>query len=236
MVVSPSDHDLWKQCERLEYDVFLRAGYVSKSSEARIDSFDGYEQMEFIAVLDDEGSGSALGAGSSGVLRIVYPPEGRRIRKEWFPSLCHARRLDYTFAQYRHDKSLKSPEGDNRSTYLFADAYDRIMRLDPGKCIDLSSIAISSSCRGSDVFAKLITRTMTRTWESPPARYGLLVVDSGYCRKMQRKLPIEDLGPPVMYWGSHSIPVIIDSCAIPKGLHKLFLFLYRAKGYLGLRE
>ena len=236
-VVHPCDHALWMQCERLEYDVFSGAGYVSTSKESRIDFFDSYKKMEFIAVFDEGRSSCTSGAAFSGVLRIVYPPEERRMQKQWFPTLCHARRLDYTSTEFRHDESLRLPKGDNRSVYLFADAYDRIMRLDPRKCIDLSTISIASNCRGGNVSAKLITRTMTRTWETPPARYGFLVVDSGYCRKNQsRNIPLEDLGPPVMYWGSHSIPVIIDSYTLLKGFHKLFLLFYRAKGYVGLRE
>ena len=154
-----------------------------------------------------------------------------------FPTLCHAGQLDYTAAEFRLSDSLESPRGDNQRVYLFADAYDRIMRLDPGKCLDLSTISIAPDYRGGRVYAKLITRTMTRTWETPPSRYGFLVVDAGYCRRLQaKKLPLEDLGPPVMYWGSLSIPVIIDSYTLPKGFQKLLIFLYRMKGYLGLKE
>ena len=236
-VVHQEDHELWQQCERLEYDVFSEAGYLPGSDNSRIDAFDGYKKMEFVAVFNEECSGPKLGDALSGVLRIVYPPKGSQMQKNDFPTLCHARRLDYTAAEFQLSESLESPGGDNQSVYLFADTYDRIMHLDPGKCLDLSTISIALNHRGGNVYSKLITRTMTRTWETPPSRYGFLVVDAGYCRKLQtQKLPLEDLGPPVMYWGSRSIPVIIDSYNLPQGFYKLLIFFYRIKGYLGLRN
>ena len=87
-VVHQEDHELWQQCERLEYDVFLEAGYLPGSDNPRIDDFDGYRKMEFIAVLDEGRSSCTSGAALSGVLRIVYPPEERRMQKQWFPTLC----------------------------------------------------------------------------------------------------------------------------------------------------
>jgi len=80
-------------------------------------------------------------------------------------------------------------------------------------------------------------RTVTRVWEQPPLRYCFGAPDHKYYSRYKDKgLPITELGPSVHYWGSPTIPILIDLNRALKGIQKIIIFIYRLKGYFGMRN
>ena len=237
IIVKPDQQNLWHKCERLEYDIFHDCGYIQPSAKNRIEYFDEYKRVEFIAAIFDSRQGFPEHEKLMGVMRIVYPSNDTNQKiADTFPTLRNARKIGYSSWAASENSSLKVPFENNNVLWLFSDRYDQVMKLNPSHCIDLATIAISSEGRRMKAIYAINARAVTRVWEQPPLRYSLLAVDHGvYCRYKAKGLPITELGPPVLYWGSLTVPILIDFNQIPTGIQKIMIFLYQLKGYIGIK-
>ncbi len=231
--VTRSDDALWRECEKLEYDVFYESGYIQASNALRIKEFDRYYKMEFVAAFLIEREKAQFEKKLSGVTRIIYASDKRKNIKDQFPTLFHAKRLNYSSRESFGDLKLKPPSQNGKTLWLYSDKYDQVMKLDPHACIDLTSIAVIPNRRDGRISKVITLAVLLRSWEQPPIRYGFGVVDELFLKKIiERNLPFDELGPSVMYWGSPSIPTLVDSFKIPKGFQKLLIPAYRLKGHL----
>jgi hypothetical protein len=234
-VVTKSDEWLWRECEKLEYDVFFDCGYIPASDDQRFNRFDRYDNMEFMAAFVIENGKTQCQKHLSGLVRVVYSSDPIKPLAEQFPTLLHARLLDFSSREALDNQRLKPPSEETQYVWLYSDQNDRISKLDPRRCIDLATMAILPDWRDGKTSKALTTAVLLRGWEKPPVRYALGVMDEPFFLKaIERNLPFEALGPSVMYDGSLSIPVLIDSYKIPRGFQKLILLLYRIKGHLKL--
>jgi hypothetical protein len=232
-VVTRADGALWRECEKLEYGVFLNCGYIQLSDDQRIEKFDRYDNMEFMAAFVIENGKTQCQKNLSGLVRVVYSSDPINSLAEQFPTLLHANLLDFSSRDAPDNLRLMPPSEEIQCIWLYSDQNDRISKLDPRRCIDLATMAILPRWRDGKTSKALTTGVLLRGWEKPPIRYALGVMDESFFRKaIERNLPFEALGPSVMYEGSPTIPVLIDSYKIPKGFQKLILFLYRIKGHL----
>ena len=228
-----SDHSLWRDCEKLEYDVFLESGFVQESDDQRISLFDRYDNMEFFAAFVIDKEKAQFKKRLSGVARVIYASDERKNINEQFPTLFHAKRLNYSSREAFDDTKLTSLGEDNKTLWLYSDEYDRVMKLDPRACIDLASIAVIPSRRDGEIPKVITIAVLLRSWERPPIRYGFGAVDEIFLKKIiERNLPFEALGPSVMYWGSPCVATLVDSFKIPRGFQRLLIPVYRLKGYL----
>jgi hypothetical protein len=64
-------------------------------------------------------------------------------------------------------------------------------------------------------------------------RYAIATIDSPFYEKLkQRNLPWEDLGRPVVYWGSETSPALIDGYQLFNGLGKAAIPFFRIRGMM----
>ena len=141
-------------------------------------------------------------------MRIIYAPDARQMGPGLFPTLDHAKEL-------RIDPEKLA----------------RIMTMDPRRCIDISTMAIPREKRDARASRALTTAIMKQVWGTPRLRYALATIDTVLYGKLKaRDLPFEDLGPSVFYWGSPSMATFIDSYRVLKGLRKLVIAGYAARG------
>jgi hypothetical protein len=231
-IIKPSDHSLWNKCERLEYEIFRECNYIPISAECRIDDFDCYSKMEFLAAFETDGKKSYKEKKLFGTLRVVYSSRDKTNGKESFPTLHHAKRLDYNSNDSQQDSKLKPPYEDNETLWLYADIHDWLMSCDPRKFVDWAAMAVTKEGRDIKATANLLARAVKRAWGQPPIKYCFVAADLDIAIRYKEKIPqIVDLGPPVMYWGSKTMPFLVDLYQLPKGLQKLLILVYRIKGY-----
>lgn len=232
-IVKPFDQPLWNKCERLEYEIFRACDYVPISAECRIDDFDCYPTMEFLAAFEKSAQKSYIEKRLFGTLRVVYSPREKKIKKESFPTLNHAKRLDYNSNESQQGSKLKPPYEDNETLWLYADIYDWLMSCDPRKFVDWAAMAVTKEGRDIKATANLLGRAVRRAWGQPPIKYCFVAADLDIAKRYKEKIPqIVDLGPPVQYWGSKTLPFLVNLYQLPKGLQKLLILVYRIKGYM----
>ncbi len=235
-IVRFSDYKMWRACEKLEYEIFLESGYISASDDQRINEFDRFNNMEFVAVMVIKNENVPFEKRLSGAVRVIYGSDDRKTIQEQFPTLLHAKRLNYSYQEALSDPKLKPPYENNQSLWLYSNHYDRVLKLDPRKCIDIAAMAIIPSRRDGNISKILVTGVLLRGWEQSPIRYAIAAADETFYKKIkERNLPFEALGPSIMYWGSPTIPTLVDSFEIPKGFQRLLIPFYRLRGYLNLR-
>ena len=144
-------------------------------------------------------------------------------------------RLDYTLNDFLHDSTLKPPYEDNETLWLYADKFDRLMACDPRKFVDWAAMAVTEKGRDIKATASLLAAAGKKVLEQPPIKYCFLAVDCEVIQKYKERIPqIVDLGPPSMYWGSKTIPILANVYQLPKGIQKLLILVYRIKGYVQL--
>lgn len=208
-MILPTEKTLWRRCEALEYRVFLESGYVEESPAERIADFDRYGPMEFLAAFMGD---RRLPPGQrllTGVIRIVYAPLAREMGPGLFPTIDHAKDLGIP------PENLK-----------------RVLAMEPGRCIDIATMAIPKENRDARASKALIAATATRVWEQPRLRYGFAAIDTPFYGKLKKRgLPFEDLGPPSMYMGSLSTATMIDGFRAPCGLRNILIPLLKFRGY-----
>jgi hypothetical protein len=234
-VITPSNKVLWDACEALEYKIFLQSGFISASSDARISDFDSYERMEFIAGFSRESTKSPLVERLVGALRLVYPSDKHTLLREAFPTIQGARPLSYSSEDLLADKSLRPPFEDNKTLWLFADKYADVLAMHPKQFLEMATGSVTEKGRRLKAVVAMASRTITRAWEQPPIRYALLALDTEAYNKWSLLVPpkaFSVLGPTVQYWGSPTIPLMVDLLLLPKGGLKLLIPFYRLKGYL----
>ncbi|UCH21444.1 MAG: hypothetical protein JSU83_23600 [Deltaproteobacteria bacterium] len=234
-VVKPNSYRMWEECERLEYKIFRACGYIPVSKDKRLQFFNAYKRMEFIAAYTRAGKMPRDDKQLLGILRIIYPANTNQMLNEMLPTLRQARRLEYSHQDALANTSLKPPFEDNQTLWLYADAYDLAMHLNPKKCYDWATVGVTQQGQERKVINGIFARAVTRTWAQPPLRYCFIAVDNEvYSRYKAKESKILTLGPSVMYWGSPTVPILIDFHKIAKGIQKLLIPVYRLKGYLGL--
>jgi len=234
-VITPSNKVLWDACEALEYEIFLQSGFISASSDARISDFDSYERMEFIAAFSRDSTKSPLVERLVGALRLVYPSDKDTMLREAFPTIQEAKILSYSSEDVLADKSLRPPFEDNKTLWLFANKYADVLSMHPKQCFDMSTGSVTEKGKRLKAVVAMASRTITRAWEQPPIRYALLALDSDAYDKWSALVPpkaFSVLGPMVQYWGSPTIPLMVDLFLLPQGGLKLLIPFYRLKGYL----
>ena len=235
-VVKRCDEHLWKCCEEMEYNIFFECGYVSESVNNRINFFDCYEKMEFIAAFSSNSKTDSREANPIGIMRIVYASNGNAMKKEMFPTLHHARKLGYSSHDAINKSSLRPPFEDNKTLWLYSDRFSEALVLNPSRCIDMATIAISEEGRKLKASIAIISRMITRIWEQPPIRYAFVAMDTEvYDKWKARDVPHGvhiPLGPSVQYSGSPTTPILMDSFMYPRGIRKLIILLFWLKGYL----
>lgn len=209
IVVRPEDRVLWRQCETLEYSVFLESGYVEENPTDRLADFDCYTPMVFLAAFTGNRKLPLEQRRLSGVVRLVYAPHARKMGPGLFPTIDHAKELEIP------PENLK-----------------RVQVMNPRRCIDIATMVISKEKRDANASKALISKIMTWGWEHPHLRYAFAAIDTLLYRKLrERRLPFEDLGPSVMYMGSETTATVIDAFRIPNGLWKFVIPLLKLRGY-----
>lgn len=239
-IVKRCDEHLWKCCEDLEYNIFFECGYVGESVSQRIDFFDCYGKMEFIAAFSFNSKTDPRKTNLIGIMRIVYASNGNTMKKEMFPTLHDARKLSYSSHDAINYPSLRPPFEDNKTLWLYSDKFSEALVLNPSRCIDMATIAVSEEGRKLKASIAIISRMITRIWEQPPIRYAFVAMDTEVYDKWKvRDVPHGvhiPLGPSVKYNGSPTTPILMDSFMYPMGIRKLIILLFRLKGYLKLTK
>lgn len=235
-VIERSDALLWNCCEEIEYTIFFECGYLCESENKRINDYDCYEKMEFIAAFTPDSKVEFEERKPLGIMRLVYASNGNVMKKDVFPTLQHSKRLDYSSNEAILDPSLIPPFEDNKTLWLYSDKYDEAMRINPLRCVDLATIAVSEEGRNLKASIAIIRRMITRIWEQHPIRYAFVAMDTEVYDKWKvRDVPHgvhTPLGPSVQYWGSPTTPILMDSFLYPRGIQKIVILLYRLKGFL----
>ena len=218
-IISADSSDMFKKCEKFEYDVFLNplpdqpdVHYISPQPEERITYYDKYPFTEFIAAfLKEDGQRNVRKMKLIGTVRMVYAPHTEKMAPNLFPTVDAAEDIG-----------------------IYPEKLAQLYRMNPRQIADISAIATCREARESKDPAPskaLITRVMTRGWELHPIRYGLAMNDEPFHKRLiSRGLPWMDLSPSTMYWGSPTIAGIIDSYRIPKGFLKVAVPFHKAKG------
>jgi hypothetical protein len=183
--VRPEDEKLWRLCEGVEYEVFLEQGYIASNSFRRIHEFDRYRQGLFIAAVREESGYPPCFQDITGVMRFIHSTDESRMKKGLFPTIDASDRLK-----------------------ISVEKRNRLMSIDPRNCMDLSSIAIRRQHRGTDTGAILSEYCLKC---KPEIQYILAAIDSRIHKVLKRYLLVmQELGPPVYYWGSLTTAVLID--------------------------
>mgnify|MGYP005634538917 CR=1 FL=1 len=220
-IISADSRDMFKKCEKFEYDVFLNplpdqpdVHYISPQPEERITYFDKYPYTEFIAAfLKGDDKRDVRKMKLIGTVRMVYAPHTEKMAPNLFPTVDAAEGIG-----------------------IYPEKLAGLYRMNPKCIVDVSTMATCKEAKESKDPAPskaLITRAMTRLWELHPIRYGLAMNDEPFHKKMlSRGLPWKDLSPATMYWGSSTIAGIIDFYRVPKGFRRAAVLLYKARGYL----
>jgi hypothetical protein len=235
-IVKRSDILLWNSCEKTEYNIFFECGYTDESEKKRINDFDCYQKMEFIAAFNPGSKYKHQDTKPLGVMRLVYTANQNVMKTDLFPTLQHSKKLGYTSYDAAIDLSLSPPFTDNDTLWLFSDKYDEVMKISPSKCVDLATIAVSEEGRNQKASVAVIARMITRIWEQYPIRYAFVAMDTEvYNRWKERDVPPGvhiPLGPSVQYWGSPTTPILMDSFFYPRGLQKVVIPLFRMRGFI----
>lgn len=204
VTITPSDKELWKKCELLEYQVFLDAGYIKENSHRRLVDYDRFENSEIIAVVSDQ--------EIVGTWRNIFAPNERKMRKGLFPTIDSAEELRINQMHYEWLMGL------NPQTIvdLSAAAIRRDFR--NGKISNL-------------LFQKVIRRVFGSPplrfgLGAPDAAVLKYYKKIGF-------YPLE-LGKPTLYWGSMTTPILIDTHRVLKSFPSaIFPFLFlRTQGHL----
>jgi len=107
----------------------------------------------------------------------------------------------------------------------------KLMAMDPRRFIDIATMAVPAEGRDGRASRALITGLMRYVWGTAPLRYVLAAVDAVFYGKLKaRGLPFEDLGPPVLYWGSPSTATFADARRISWGFGILLSSYDRLRG------
>ncbi len=208
VIVTPKDKDLWARCEKLEYDVFLQAGYIEPNPEKRIVDYDSYKEVEILAALWGTKNQSNKDKTLTGVYRYITGLRKDKMDFGIFPTIDAYKKLG-----------------------ISEDKMEMLMKLNPKKVVDTSSMAIGEKYRDYVSSNLLWMRMFTRAWELG-IRYGVAAIDTSFFLKLKKRFPCEEMGPPKMYWGSYTTPTFIDSYKFAKGIKRLGVYGYRVKGLI----
>jgi hypothetical protein len=161
-VVGPND-DLWSQCERLEYDVFLESGYIQENPQKRLVDYDRYiPRTQFIAAFAGDRSSPFKDGRPVGTVRLVSASDDPDMNAGHFPTLDAA-------IPYHDEREIPDLDRFNHSIYMRHDQYSRLMRLNPKMVIDIAAMAVSREKRDSNASIALIKKIITRVLEDQHA-------------------------------------------------------------------
>lgn len=208
IIVNPQNTDMWKRCESLEYNIFLKTGYIKPTPEKRIKDYDPYHEVEMIAALKGKKGQDSQEKILTGVYRYIVASKKNKMDFGLFPTIDAYEKLGIS------DSELS-----------------KLMKLNPQKVIDTTSMAVSPEYRDYVTSKLLWTRMFTRAWELG-IRYGVAAIDHDFFLRLQKRFPCRALGPSKMYWGSYTTPTFIDSYDFARGTKKIIMYSYRAKGQI----
>ena len=206
-IVTSQNKDLWRKCELLEYETFLKAGYIEPTPEHKITEYNEYSEEMIAAFISKRGK-STNEKILIGVSRLTTALKKDKMDFGLFPTIDSYQELG--ISKYRLDK---------------------LMTLNPKKVADITSIAAHPQYREYKAPKFILKRVITRAWELG-VRYGVAAIDNDVFLKLQKKYQCYALGPPKMYWGSYTTPTFIDSYDFLKGFKKALIHGYRCKGLL----
>lgn len=212
-IITSCDDPLWVGCENLEFKTFKNCNYINPTGRHRIDDFDGYQASVFVF---SKGPDTSI----TGASRLILN-SSKDMHPSYFPTLACARRLDHSTEFPAYIPGQKSKE--NQTLFFYPKAYDNILKLPARRCLDAATIAIVPEKRGTKTWAKITSRTLTFAWEHS-IRYLMLASDSRvFAKLIFRGLPFKPIGPVTEYWGSPTIPALLDTYNVPKGLGKILI-------------
>ncbi len=194
------DNVIWGACESMEYETFTAP------------DIGFYEENDNGRIPDFDGFGrqefvaAMIAERVVGVMRLGYSDE-KNMKEGLFQTYDHRGHLHVFPAMEKYLESL-----------------------DPKKTVDMSTMAIASDVRDAETSKAIITRTFQRIWETE-RRHALACIDTPFYRKLKsRALDFQDLGPSTYYWGSPTTASVLDTYSVPKGMNRLFIPYWRAKG------
>ncbi|MFW5983153.1 MAG: hypothetical protein ACOCQ4_01535 [bacterium] len=221
--VVEEETELIKRCKDLEYRVFLDEDYIKPNEEEELLDYKEYPNYYFIAAFADD--------KLVGCWRNIYEPDKKRMDEGVFPTIDSGLVISRGFDVEGYNEHAQKTRKDDK-LLIYEDQYEKMMKLDPRKTVDMCSAAILKEHRTGDVSKALFSKVLTSALEMPPIRHGLGVPDTRWYEKIvERGYPLEPLGPSTFYWGSESTPIYVDFFAVPKGIQKLAIPIYRTKGY-----
>lgn len=219
-----SSPDLIEKCKSLEYRVFLEEDYIRPNDEEELLDYKVYPHYYFLAAFE--------GKKLVGSWRNIYEPNKARMREDIFPTIDSAFVIPRDFDVEAYNKNAKENRADGK-LLIYEDQYEKLMKLDPRKTIDMCSAAILKEHRTGEISKALFAKVLTSALEKPPVKHGIGVPDTRWYEKVvERGYPIEPLGPSIFYWGSHSTPIYVDFFDVPKGVQKAIIPACRAAGHM----
>jgi len=220
VVVTKENQELWRRCELLEYKVFLEEDYISENSEKRLLEYDKYDHFLIAAFLGNP-KNNYENRKLVGVLRVGDAKQAIEADTGLFSTLDAQDRIEF-----------------------YPDMLKTMLDVHPQSVLDLAAMAILKENRCSRISRALIAGFITCALEmifsrrrdqlqAPQLRYILAAADErvydrfiGRSFPMLGKLPIAGLGKPTMYWGSVTVPIMLDAdAAISPKLHRVLYML-----------
>lgn len=181
-IFSQNDKE-FKDCEFFEYSVFQKNQYVEANPEQRIHYFDKFESQSMIAVYLE---GQMVGA-----VRMIYSSK-EKMESHLFPTLDAIARL-------------KDENPGEQITFPEVEA--KLYALAPRHLVDISTISTNTS-KTKPIL--MLFPAIFEHMKSTNKPIGLAFNDVPFHKKMLRLgIPWTEIGPPIFYWGSDSIPAFV---------------------------
>jgi N-acyl-L-homoserine lactone synthetase len=197
---------LWKECEDLEYKVFLDKKYIKKNPQNRITEYDDYiDNTEFIVAVEN-------GKEVVGGMRIIYSPNNKTMGKGQFPIVDFGKKLDYTIKEAESNQNLSPSYEDDKTLWLYSDEWKKMMKLDPRKVLEFITMTVRKDKRDGIVSTLLYTELFynlpkkNKNIENIFAVYDHSVAQ----RTLERGVPYKEIGPIVKYMGSKTISFVLN--------------------------
>ncbi|MCG8615856.1 MAG: hypothetical protein MI802_06535 [Desulfobacterales bacterium] len=222
-IITSCDDPLWGDCETLEFEVFKACNYIEHTGKYRIDDFDDYQASVFVL---SKGRDLAV----TGASRLVLN-SSKDMQPGYFPTLACGKCLERS-----HRSPAYVPGGSRegkQTLFFYPEAWENILKIPARRCLDAATMAVAPEQRDTKAWGTITSRTLTFAWEHS-IRYLMLAADSRVFEKLlHRGLPFAPLGPAVEYWGSPTIPALLDTYRVPGGLARLLIPAVKLKKRIG---
>jgi hypothetical protein len=173
----------FRECEGLEYRIFLENEYIKSNPSKRISDFDKFGRQAMM--------GTYLNEEMIGVIRLIYSDK-RRMNSNLFPTLYGIEEMKKVNAY---------------STYQ--DIEERVYNMKPNKVVDV--VTISTSIKKIKIILNMINGVINHLNDiNRPIIFAFN--DKPFHLKMKRiGIPLIEIGDEVFYWGSYCFPAYVDS-------------------------